>query len=231
MRIVLLHSIQKYATRILIMAKKVYIVGGDGFARECYHNVLRMREWDRDIQFVGFLGHGGYGHTVDYKTYQHLYLGEVAEHRFAEDEYVVIGAGYPDLRRKIYNDLKAQGVRFINLLSCPLLKSVVIGEANVVVGCGELCPNVKLGNGNVLNGDVCIGHDVEMGDFNFCGPKSQLLGYVKLGNDNVIGAGSIVLAHAKIGDANKVAPLSVIYRGCRSHSYMLGNPALKVGEC
>jgi len=212
------------------MAKKVYIVGGDGFARECYHNVLLMREWAPDVEFAGFLGHGGYGHTVNYKTYQHLYWGEVSDHRFASDEYVVIGAGYPELRRKIYGDLKAQGVQFINLTTSPLLDSVVIGEANVVVGCGSLSPNVVLGNGNVLNGDVCVGHDVEMRDFNFCGPKSQLLGYVRLGSDNVIGAGSVMLAHAKIGDGNKIAPLSVIYRGCRSNCYMLGNPAVKVGS-
>lgn len=212
------------------MIKRVYIVGGDGFARECYHNVLRMREWDHAVEFAGFLGHGGYGHTVNYKTYQRFYHGEVAEHRFAADEYAVIGAGYPELRRKIYADLKAQGVRFINLLTSPLLESVVIGEANVVVGCGALSTNVKLGNGNVLNGDVIVGHDTEMGDFNFYGPRSQLLGYVKLGNDNVVGAGSIILAHAKIGDCNKIAPLSVIYRGCRSHCYMLGNPAIKVGD-
>jgi len=212
------------------MKRKIYIVGGDGFARECYHHIHRMQEWDPSVEFAGFLGHGGYGHAVDYKTYQQFYLGEVADHRFVEDEYAVIGAGYPDLRRKIYDDLKTMGVRFINLVTSRLFESVVIGEANVIINCGALSPNVQIGNGNVLNGDICVGHDVEIGDFNFCGPKSQLLGYVKVGSDNVIGAGSIVLAHAKIGDGNKIAPLSVVYRGCRNNCYMLGNPAVKVGD-
>ena len=73
--------------------KKVYIVGGNGFARECYLNLLWMSEINPEIQFAGFLGHGGYGHTVDYLNLQDFYLGEVSEHKFNLNEYVVIGAG------------------------------------------------------------------------------------------------------------------------------------------
>ena len=80
--------------------KKVYIVGGNGFARECYLYLLWMSEANPDIQFGGFLGHGGYGHTVDYLNLQEFYLGEVADHKFNINESVIIGAGYPELREK-----------------------------------------------------------------------------------------------------------------------------------
>lgn len=29
---------------------------------------------------------------------------------------------------------------------------------------------------------------------------------------------------------NKIAPLSAVYKGCKSNSYLSGNPALKIGE-
>ena len=210
------------------MKKRIYVVGGDGFARECFHNIQKMRRFDDSVEFAGFLGHGGYGHTVDYKDYQHYYLGEFSEHNFAEDEYACIGAGYPELRRKIYEDLKAGGIRLANIYTEPLCESAVIGEGNVILFCGGLAPNVRLGNGNVLNGNVILGHDAKVGDFNFLGPRSMLLGYVSIGNDNVIGAGSVIMAHKSLGNNNKIAPLSVVYRSCKDNQCMIGNPAKRM---
>lgn len=209
--------------------KKVFIVGGDGFARECHSNLNVMKRDDPSIEFGGFLGHGGYGHTVNYKHLQEFYLGEESDHTFKDDEYVIIGAGYPDLRRKIYNDLKKRNVRFFNLILGKYGSSVTFGEANISVYT-SLTVNTKIGNGNVFNGAVIVGHDTEIGDFNFFGPRSSVLGAVKIGDDNTIGTNAVILPHAKIGNNNKVAPLSAVYKGCRHNCYMLGNPALKVGE-
>lgn len=209
--------------------KKVFIVGGDGFARECYWRLNEMKRTDASVEFAGFLGHGGYGHTVDYKHLQEFYLGEESDHTFKDDEYAVIGAGYPELRRKIYNDLKKRNVRFFNLILGKYGSSVTFGEANISLYT-SLTVNTKIGNGNVFNGAVIVGHDTEIGDFNFFGPRSSVLGTVKIGNDNIIGTNAVILPHAKIGNNNKVAPLSAVYKGCRHNCYMLGNPALKVGE-
>lgn len=210
--------------------KKIFVVGGNGFARECagYINLISTTE---DIEFAGFLGHGGYGHTVDYKSWQSYYKGEVTEHKFADNEYVIIGAGYPDLRKKIYEDLKAMGLKFYNLiLSSYIGSNVNLGEGNILTHGCSLSENIVIGNGNLLNGSVVIGHDVEIGNFNFFGPRSQILGEVKIGNSNSIGTNAIVLPHAKIGNNNTIAPLSAVYKGCRNNGYYLGNPALKVGD-
>lgn len=212
--------------------KKIFIVGGNGFARECYQNLVYVMEINPDIVFGGFLGHGGYGHTVDYKTLQHLYLGEVYNHTFSDNEYVVIGAGYPEIRKKIYTDLKKINVKFYNLIgiSASIFKGAELGEGNVIVGVTYISANTRLGNCNVFNGDVIVGHDSEIGDFNFFGPRSQALGDVKIGNMNAIGANAILLPHSKIGDNNKIAPLSAVYKGCKNNCYMSGNPAIKIGS-
>ena len=210
--------------------KTVYIVGGDGFARECYLFLLMVMRFDYNIQFGGFLGHNGYGRDVDYKTYKHLYIGEVSAFNFSEGDYVIIGAGYPALRVKIYNELKVRGVRFYNLITPEsfVADSVEIGEANILLA-SQFTNNIKIGNGNVFNGDVIIGHDCKIGNFNFFGPRSQLLGNVEVGNLNQVGANAILLPKSKIGNENKIAPLSAVYKGCKNKCYMLGNPALKVG--
>lgn len=210
--------------------QKVYIVGGDGFARECYALLKTLPTYNNEITFGGFLGLGGYGKTIDYKSYQDLYKGEVSEHEFLSNEYVIIGAGYPSLRLKIYNELKNRGIKFFNLIINSFVgESVDIGEANIILS-SSLTTDISIGNGNVLNGHIIVGHDVSVGDFNFFGPRSQVLGNVKVGNSNKIGANTILLPKAKIGNNNIIAPLSAIYKGCKDNCYMQGNPALKIGD-
>lgn len=212
--------------------KRIYIVGGNGFARECYLYLTWMTGVDPDISFAGFLGHGGYGHTVDYLNLQEFYLGEVSEHKFNIYDYVVIGAGYPDLRKKIYEELKARKVQFFNLIApyVYINPTVEIGEANVFVAPFTPGPNVKIGNGNVFNGGVVVGHDAKIGDCNFFGGKSHVLGAAIVGDYNQIGTASILLPHSKIGNNNKIAPMSCVYKGCKNNCYMQGNPALKIGD-
>ncbi|MDY6358734.1 MAG: transferase [Cyanobacteriota bacterium] len=212
--------------------RNVYIVGGNGFARECYLYLLWMSEQQPDIKFAGFLGHGGYGHTVDYLNLQNFYLGEVSEHKFNINEYVVIGAGYPEIREKIYKELKTRGINMFNIIApyVYINPTVEIGEGNVFVAPFSPGPNVRIGNGNVFNGDVVVGHDAQIGDFNFFGGKTQVLGGVKIGNSNKIGTASVFLPHSAIGNHNDIAPISAIYKGCKDNCYMQGNPALKVGE-
>ena len=210
--------------------KKVFIVGGDGFARECYLNLVSLPEYGKEIEFGGFLGHGGYGHTVDYKSYQYLYKGEFSEHKFSKNDYCIIGAGFPKLREKIYNDLKAKGCQFYTMIvTNELSDTVQIGEANIFLGVVNTA-NIKIGKGNVFNGDIIVAHDCEIGDFNFVGPRSTILGNVKIGNRNELAVGTTILPKAKIGNNNKIAPMSVVYKGCKDNCYLAGNPALKIGE-
>lgn len=212
--------------------KNIFIVGGNGFARECFYYILDMAEIDKDISFGGFLGHNGFGKDVDYLDLQKYYKGDVSEYNFSENDFAVIGAGYPGLRSKIYYDLKTIGVKLINLIP-PFVfikPSVEIGEGNIFVAPFAPGPNVKIGNGNLFNGDVVVGHDAEIGDFNFFGGRSQVLGRVKIGNNNTIGTSTVILADAKIGNGNKIAPLSAVYKGCKDYCYIQGNPALNIGS-
>lgn len=212
--------------------KKLYIVGGNGFARECCLYIKYLQWRDRSIEFGGFLGHRGYGEKTDYKQFQSFYKGDFSEHKFKEDEYCVIGTAYPEIRKIIYDDLKNANAKFYTLCSPGVFihEDVEMGEANVFIAPCSPSVNVKIGHANVFNSDIIIGHDVTVGNCNFFGPKCQLLGNVTIGNWNTIGANSIFLPHSKIGNNNKVSPLSSIYKGFRNNCYIHGNPALNIGS-
>lgn len=212
--------------------KKIFIVGGSGFAKECYIHLSMVMAVDKDITFGGFLGHNGYGDSVHYNKLQHFYLGEVANHNFNDDEYVVIGAALPHLRKTIYDELKARDIKFYTLKTPDIILNefIEIGEANIFVPPFSASIDVKIGNGNVFNSGIAIGHDVAIGDLNFFAPYTKVLGSVKVGNLNQFGVNAIVLPNSKIGNNNKIAPLGVIYKGCSNNGYYAGNPAIKQGD-
>lgn len=211
------------------MKQRVFIVGGDGFARECASYLMELEQDGADVEFGGFLGHNGY--RVDFRSGESFFRGDVSEHVFAPGECAVIGAGYPGLRLKIYADLKARDIRLFNLVArgCFIHPSVELGEGNVFAPPFRSSVDMRIGNGNVFNGGVNTGHDNVIGDFNFFGPRSQLLGGVRVGNRNIIGANAVLLPKCRIGDDNKISPLSAVYKGCRNKCYMHGNPAVKTG--
>lgn len=212
--------------------KKIYVVGGNGFAKECYQQILFISYQDPQISFGGFLGHNGY--KVNFGNLNKYFICDLSEFKFNEDDYAVIGAGSPVLRKKIFNDIKKKNdSKFYTLALMPycyISPLVEVGEGNIFISPCTPAPHSKIGNGNLFNGDVTISHDVKIGDFNFFGGKSQLLGGCNIGNSNLIGTASIVLPHAKIGNNNKIAPMSAVYKGCKNNCYMYGNPALKIGN-
>ena len=210
--------------------KKLFIVGGGGFAREVYMQIKYQVVLGEEFEFGGFLGHAGYGHSVDYKNLQHHYKGEVADYAFEDEDYCIIGAGGATLRQKIFDDVKALGASFTNFISQDSLvdDSADIGEGNIIIN-SIVTVNVTMGNANLLNSDVILGHDCHIGDFNFFGPRSQALGRAEVGNNNSIGANALLLPNCKVGNGNKIGPLSAVYKGCKNNGYYVGNPAIKMG--
>lgn len=214
----------------IIMTKRLFVVGGNGFAKECVQYIRWNIALGQGVEFGGLVGHNGY--RVDFGDLNQFFVGDLSEMNFGPDDYCIIGAGYPDLRHKIYNDILSVGGQLENLV-VPYVNTPInlnIGNGNCIINTLLTeCTDIKIGNGNLFNGNIVVGHDAQIGDFNFFGPCSQVLGAVKVGSDNIIGANAVLLPHSKIGNNNKIAPLSCVYRGCRDNCYMFGNPAEKVG--
>ena len=92
-----------------------------------------------------------------------MYKGDVSEHKFADNEYVIIGAGMPKIRKIIYENLKKRNIKFYTLISknSKINEFVEYGEANIFIYYVP-SPDVKIGNGNLFNGYTITGHDVEI---------------------------------------------------------------------
>lgn len=208
--------------------KALYIVGGNGLAKECYGHVQENIRRGMNVRFAGFIGHNGY--RVDFGPLNRFFVGDLENVVLGKNDYCIIGSGQPELRRKIYIDLKNKNANLYNLIVGGNLGDLVgLGEGNIL-NASFPSPFVKIGNGNIFNFQVIVAHDVEIGDFNFFGPRSQILGEVRIGSGNSVGANSVLLPKCKMGNNNKIAPLSALYRGCRDGCYMQGNPAVKIGE-
>ena len=82
------------------MRQRIFIVGGDGFARECASYLMELEQYSDEVEFGGFLGHNGY--RVDFKSAKDFFLGDLSDYNFVEGEFAVIGVGFPELRVKIY---------------------------------------------------------------------------------------------------------------------------------
>ena len=210
--------------------KNIYIVGGNGFARECYTYIQRMTEKDPEINFAGFLGEGGY--KANLMAFASRWICDVSEFQFKQNDYAVIGSGYPKIRKRIYEYLKTQNVKFFTVIdpSVIIFPNVQIGEANIFTLNNVISSYCSIGNGNLINNFTIFGHDVHIGDFNFVAPNVQLLGGSSIEDLNSIGTSSVLLPHAKIGNNNKIAPLSAVYKGCGDDCCLVGNPARNMGS-
>ncbi len=210
--------------------KNIYIVGGNGFARECYGYIKRMSRQDSTINFKGFLGEGNY--VPDLKDFNKYFITDISKFEFGENDYFVLGSGNPGIRRRTYEYLKSRNAKFFTIIdpSVIMLDYIDYGEANIFAFNSFISSQIKIGTGNIFNGFINIGHDVKISDFNFIGPNTQILGNVVIGELNSIGTSSVLLPKVKIGNNNIIAPGSYVYRGCKNNSYYMGNPSVKVGE-
>lgn len=210
--------------------KRIYIVSGNGFARECANLLKLCVGYGEDFTFGGFIGHNGYGALVDNLSYKKSYVCDLSELELAQDIRFVIGCGDPALRSIVYEDIVARGGKLVNLIGphCVLPDTFELGEGNIFFAPFYGSVDTKIGNGNVFNSDILLGHDVEIGDCNFFGPRSCCLGSVRVGNLNSFGAASVLLPKVQIGDGNIISPMSCVYKGCRNGRKLHGNPALFV---
>lgn len=213
---------------------RVFIIGNSGAARECYwiFRDLSARTPDvaRQFRFAGFLDWKGYKGSL--QDLQPLHRGSFDDHDVdAEDRYV-LGVGSPALRREIFQSAKARGATFMNLVhpDAYVLETAVLGEGNVLQRGASAFGNVVIGNGNFINGFAALAHDAVMGDFNFLAPYAMLLGGARMGSGNHLGPQSVMLEHTHMGDGNILAPGAILYKGCRDHCRLAGNPALTIGR-
>lgn len=212
------------------MKKNIIIIGGGGFAIECYYMLKQLEECNNNVHFKGFTAVGE--RSLNKYDLEKYYLGDYDKTNFDKDDLFIIGIGTPNVRKKIFEEFKALGYHFYNLIAGnSSMTEVGLGSSEGNIFCqftgGAM---YSIGNGNIINAHSGLAHDVEMGNFNVVSSYCDITGHAKMGDLNFFGSHSVMLPHAKIGNNNKIAAGSVIYKGCKDNCIMQGNPAFKIGN-
>ncbi len=205
----------------------VVIIGNSGAARECYWLLRTMQEADNNTPaFKGFLAWKGYaGQLCELEQYS---LGDSEEYQVEPEDLFVIGIGKPVLRMDVYNWIKKHEAQLYtlkhpNVYICP---SATVGEGNIFQRDCVVQANASIGNANFFNGGVIIGHDATIEDGNTFNLHTGISGDARIGSANQFAPRSVLLEHANVGNWNVFGPGAVVYKGCKDHCLMTGNPAL-----
>ena len=111
-----------------------------------------------------------------------------------------IGKKLHATREARFNEMKALGYDFPNIIQPGSHVSGELGAGNIIFTGAVVGPRCKLGNLNILWQNCVLPHDNVIGSFNNIAPTASLSGYSQIGNHCFIGNGSQINNFVKIGD-------------------------------
>ena len=210
------------------MPAELLIIGTGGMAREAAQLARQIDphalRWPR-ISFVAE-DSSSLGRRF---TYGEVRYSDDLLHAYTELADVVIGIGYPKVRREIAKRLSEHPhFSFPNLIhpSVDIDASCVrIGKSNIVTKGVVMTCDIEIGDFNLFNWNTTVGHDVSIGSYNVINPGCNLSGYVSLGDACLIGTGTQVLEHRAIADGVTVGAGSVVTRSLTEQVTYFGVPA------
>lgn len=209
--------------------KEILICGSGKFAREVYWWV-KQSENQLSIKFKGFLDFSD--ENLKKHNLQEFYLGDDDNYNFSSNEYVIIPISEVHIRNKVFNSLKQRNVNFYNFIHPSVIMGgdISFGRANIICPNCILTTNINMGDCNIFNLVTTIGHDVTIGSFNTFSSHCDITGNVVIGDFNYSGSRVSFLPYCKIGNNNQISAGSVVYKGVKNNSLLLGNPAKKIGD-
>jgi len=150
----------------------------------------------------------------------------------AKQHYFVVAIGDGQVRRKIYNRLRALGGIPYSLLdsSSFIGHNIRIGSGAIVSSLVTLTADISIGNYFLANIGCIVAHDVKIGDSVTLAPKVTILGNVILESGVSIGAGTVVRNGSPkhpiiIGENCQIGMGSVITKSFPPNSKVFGSPA------
>lgn len=152
-----------------------------------------------------------------------------AENLFVEygKAEIIITPDSPKLRKKLVENYKSIGYRFLTVISpyARVSRSAIIGEGTVVQAGVNISSATIIGSFCKLNTNCNIMHDNVVGDYTTIAPNAVLLGKVSVGKGAYIGANSTLLPNICVGDSAVIGAGSVATRDVTKSVIVKGVPA------
>lgn len=207
--------------------KKIIIVGGGGHARVIIDILLKIP----DVEIIGITEvrkelHGTFLLDIPVRGDDSI-LPQLLK---KEDTSAIIGVGSigdTALRAKLFEEVKAMGFTFINVIhpySC-INSRVVLGEGNVIMAGAIINPDVVIGNNTIINTGVIIEHDCIIEDNTHISLGVKLGGGIKIGKNSHIGIGATIIQGINVGKNVIVGAGSVVIRDIPDNTTVVGVPA------
>jgi len=187
------------------MRKEIYICGFGGFSREVYWYAKELQN-NLEVKVMGFVDKFPEGLTCKLRNYYDgipIFNENVFDYN---EKSVVIATGYPELRRKIYNNIinKFSNVDFPNIISpranIMAKQTLTLGKGIIITaGCSITC-DIVLDDFINLNMNTTVGHDTIMKKFVTTATNVSISGHVTLGENVYLGNNSCVREKCVICD-------------------------------
>ncbi|EPI12580.1 acetyltransferase [Enterococcus faecalis] len=205
------------------------IIGTGGHGRELAYLVQDIEEFN----FIGFVDDKYENDTCKIQISGKPILGNVQSLiNWSRPVALVIGIAYPEVREKIYTELKNNPLlSFPNLISDKALvgNNIQLGIGNILMPGATLINDIELGNFNMVQVGTMIGHDSTIGDYNAIFPSVNISGFINMGNKNEIGVGTKIIPGIEVGNSSIVGAGSVVIHDIKSGTKNVGVPTRVIG--
>ncbi len=159
------------------------------------------------------------------------YLGDDDQvAKFPVDEVALVnsvGGLTLSQRQRLYDDFKARGYRFAQVVhpSAVVSNGASLGEGVQIMAGAVIQTGARLGEDVILNTRASIDHDCHIERHSHISVGAILAGNIHVGKNVLVGAGSTVIQGIRIGDAAVVGAGAVVLKDVPAGKTVIGVPA------
>lgn len=207
------------------MAHSFLILGAGGHARVLADLLLGQNQ-----QIAGFLDPDTSLWGTDWRGIPILGGDENLAHYSAHTHDLVNGvgsAGYPELRRAVFERYREAGYKFPYLVHARATVAIDVkpGEGCQIMAGAVVQTGTVIGRNVIVNTGACVDHDCCIGDHAHISPGATLSGGVRVGENTHIGTGATVIQGIQVGRNSLVAAGAVVIRDVPDGATVAGVPA------
>lgn len=207
------------------MAHPFLILGAGGHAHVVADLLLGQNQ-----QIAGFLDPDASLWGTDWRGIPVLGGDENLAHYPAHTHDLVNGvgsAGYPELRRTVFERYREAGYKFPCLVHAraTMAIDVKLSEGSQIMAGAVVQTGTVIGQNVIINTGACVDHDCCIGDHVHIAPGAIVCGGVLVGENAHIGTGATVIQGIKIGRNSFIAAGAVVIRNVPDGATVAGVPA------